>query len=541
MQASGTAPLAYQWLKAGVPISTATNSLYPLTLSSASAGTYSVVITNTAGSVTSSVANVTVLDTTAPTITSSPGNQTSHANASCQATVPDLRGGVVAADCSGSVTIGQSPAPGTVVGLGVTNITLTATDVSNNVSSVAVTLTVLDVTPPVVSSSPTNRTVAANSTCQATLPDLRSEMIATDCSGSVTITQSPQPGTTTVGLGNTIITLTAVDSNLNATNRTATITVVDVTPPTLVSFPANQDIAADTNCQAVIPNLTNSVLATDCGSGVIVSQFPAPGTVVGLVATNITLTATDAANNSTNVIVTINVQDVTPPNILTCATNLTIALGNFATTTLPDLRGQIVATDCGSGVTVSQSPALGTIIGIGATAVTLFAYDAAGNTNTCTATVTCTATPPSILMPPGNVVTAPGGSATFTVGALGTPPFTYQWQLNGTNIAGANGSTYTVPNASGTNAGSYTVVVCNATNCVTSAAGSLTVMGLDLYPGLLIYGPVGANYRVDYSEDLGSPTNWTIITNFTLPANPYLFPDPTPARQIKRFYRAVKQ
>jgi hypothetical protein len=183
----------------------------------------------------------------------------------------------------------------------------------------------------------------------------------------------------------------------------------------------------------------------------------------------------------------------------------------------------------------------GTVIGIGATPVTLIATDAAGNTNTCTATVTGVATPPSILTPPGNFLIAPNGSATFTVGSLGTPPFTYQWQLNGANISGANSASYTVPNAVGTNAGSYTVVVCNPANCVTSSAGSLTIMGLDIYPGLLIYGPVGANYRVDYSEDLGSPTNWTTITNFALPSSPYLFPDPTPARQVKRFYRAVKQ
>jgi uncharacterized delta-60 repeat protein len=147
--------------------------------------------------------------------------------------------------------------------------------------------------------------------------------------------------------------------------------------------------------------------------------------------------------------------------------------------------------------------------------------------------------PPSILTPPGNFTVSPNGSATFTVSAGGTPPFTYQWQLNGTNISGATGSSYIVPNAAGTNAGSYTVVVCNAANCVTSSAGSLTIMGLDIYPGLLIYGPVGAAYRIDYSEDLGS--SWLLLTNLTLPWNPYLFPDPTPAHQVKRFYRAVKQ
>jgi hypothetical protein len=199
-----------------------------------------------------------------------------------------------------------------------------------------------------------------------------------------------------------------------------------------------------------------------------------------------------------------------------------------------------VATDC-SGVAISQSPAPGTAIGSGATIVTLFASDAAGNTNTCTATVTGVATPPSILTPPGSFTISPNGSATFTVGALGTPPFTYQWQLNGVNIPGANSSSYNVPNADGTNAGAYTVVVCNSANCVTSSAGILTLLGLDIHPVLHIYGPVGAAYRIDYSEDLGSPTNWTTITNFVLPSSPYLFPDPTPARQVQRFYRAVKQ
>jgi len=35
-----------------------------------------------------------------------------------------------------------------------------------------------------------------------------------------------------------------------------------------------------------------------------------------------------------------------------------------------------------------------------------------------------------------------GGTATFTVGATGTPPLSYQWQKNGADIAGANATSY---------------------------------------------------------------------------------------------------
>jgi len=62
VSATGTAPLRYQWRKAGVAIAGATNAAYSLaTVKTTDAAAYSVVVTNLAGSVTSSNATLTVL------------------------------------------------------------------------------------------------------------------------------------------------------------------------------------------------------------------------------------------------------------------------------------------------------------------------------------------------------------------------------------------------------------------------------------------------------------------------------------------------
>jgi uncharacterized repeat protein (TIGR01451 family) len=73
--ATGTAPLGYQWTFNTTPLTGATaNTLLLAAVQPAQAGSYAVVITNVAGSVTSSVASLTVL--VPPAITTQPSNQT---------------------------------------------------------------------------------------------------------------------------------------------------------------------------------------------------------------------------------------------------------------------------------------------------------------------------------------------------------------------------------------------------------------------------------------------------------------------------------
>jgi hypothetical protein len=77
--ATGTAPLSYQWQKNGAAINGATSSSYttPATTSSDNGALFTVVVTNSVGSVTSSAAILTVNPApVAPSITTQPANQT---------------------------------------------------------------------------------------------------------------------------------------------------------------------------------------------------------------------------------------------------------------------------------------------------------------------------------------------------------------------------------------------------------------------------------------------------------------------------------
>ncbi len=82
---------------------------------------------------------------------------------------------------------------------------------------------------------------------------------------------------------------------------------------------------------------------------------------------------------------------------------------------------------------------------------------------------------PAIANQPQSQAVLVGSNANFSVGASGTAPLFYQWQFNGTNIALATGSSYTVSNAQTNNQGNYSVVVTNAVGAVASSNALLTV------------------------------------------------------------------
>lgn len=85
-------------------------------------------------------------------------------------------------------------------------------------------------------------------------------------------------------------------------------------------------------------------------------------------------------------------------------------------------------------------------------------------------------TPPQITQTPTNVTVAVRGQGTFSVTAIGTAPFSYQWRKAGVNVPGQTNATLAFNNVQLSDADSYTVVVGNAAGSVTSAPAILTIV-----------------------------------------------------------------
>ncbi len=83
--------------------------------------------------------------------------------------------------------------------------------------------------------------------------------------------------------------------------------------------------------------------------------------------------------------------------------------------------------------------------------------------------------PPTITTQPQSQLVVPGQTATFSVGATGMAPFSYQWKFKGTNLAGATDSTLLLNNVQTNLAGNYCAVVMNALGSATSAVATLSI------------------------------------------------------------------
>ncbi|MBI1853611.1 MAG: immunoglobulin domain-containing protein [Planctomycetes bacterium] len=83
--------------------------------------------------------------------------------------------------------------------------------------------------------------------------------------------------------------------------------------------------------------------------------------------------------------------------------------------------------------------------------------------------------PPCILTHPVGQSVCEGQSASFSVTAIGNGTVTYQWNLNGNAIGGANASMYSIPLVHVADAGNYTVLVTDDSGSLESNPATLTV------------------------------------------------------------------
>lgn len=105
---------------------------------------------------------------------------------------------------------------------------------------------------------------------------------------------------------------------------------------------------------------------------------------------------------------------------------------------------------------------------------TVVVTNAAGSVTSAVATLTVYV-PPGISTQPANQAVNQGQNASFSVVASGSPPFSYQWNFNGSPLAGASNSSLLLTNVQASQAGNYNVVVSNPAGSVASQVATLTV------------------------------------------------------------------
>ncbi len=208
-------------------------------------------------------------------------------------------------------TLDVMPAVFTCDSIGDHVVVLTVTDASGNSTTCTATVTVED--PGALMAVCNDMAIVLNGNGMASVdPEEVGMGSGGGCSGGLTFTLS-QMDFTCADIGPNVVTLTVTDSEGNSDTCTATITVSDNTPPTIVC-PQNTTV----NCDVPI-NLNN--LAAQFGSPTVSDNCP-PVTVTPTVEDNRnncgqgtivrTFVASDPSGNTSQCVQTITVQDPNP-------------------------------------------------------------------------------------------------------------------------------------------------------------------------------------------------------------------------------------
>jgi hypothetical protein len=351
-----------------VAASPASGSTFPL-------GTTGVGLaaSDAAGNTATASFDVIVKDTTAPVITA-PANITAEATSSAGASVSYSASAYDIVD--NSTAVAGSPASGSTFPLGNTTVTLTSSDSRHNSASATFQVTVQDTTAPTIK-APTDIVAEATSAAGATVAYSASATDIVD--GNTTVVGSPA-SESTFALGSTSVALKSADAHGNTSTSSFNVTVRDTTAPTL-SVPANQVLEATSAAGAVA---TFSASASDAVGVTSLTSSAASGSTFPIGTTTVTVTAKDAAGNSTSGSFSITVQDTIAPTLNVPANQVLEATSAAGATAMFSAS----ASDAVGVASLTTSAPSGSTFPIGTTTVTVTAKDAAGNATRGSFTIT---------------------------------------------------------------------------------------------------------------------------------------------------------
>ena len=263
---------------------------------------------------------VVVVDDQAPSISCPASVAPLAADANCEGLVPDLVALSAYEDnCSPAVGIVlvQSPAAGSVIGLGVTTVTLTATDESGNATSCSVDVVVEDTLDPFISCPADIATSTDSGVCSAfvsvglptTSDNCGIASVLNDYNGTQNATDTYLIGTTTVAF-------VVTDNAGHTAGCTFAVIVADDEAPDINCPASPAAFSADSNCEAVLPSLVGGAILDDnCSddADIVVVQMPASGSILGLGTSEVTLVATDEWGNSASCSLAVLVVDDEAP------------------------------------------------------------------------------------------------------------------------------------------------------------------------------------------------------------------------------------
>ena len=509
VSAGGTAPLSYQWRKDGSDIAGANAS--SLTVEGAQdgdAGTYTVVVSNAAGSATSEPAALTVTHIVPPTITTQPASHT--ANFGDGVTFGVMVGGTAPFNFqwqkNGSDIAGANGPGLTLANAQPSDAGDYSVEVSNDAgvaTSDPATLTV--VVPPSVFM---RERFADGTRATQNLPASADWFTS---SGSNNFTATAGQATQIVSSSRTLLTYFTNSSAAPVTVATGQTLTLDFTVQ-FTGFDTGASVGSTTFSVGLLRSVANP--AGTGGTGFVPAGSPNTNARVGgdfgsnsssafnnyggyaamtyagasSAATPVRLYARTGANTSL-------LNSTSPYTQFTAGGTATPSTGMLANT---DYRGTLTVENTGGGVrvnytlkdaatgsvvmTYSALQAAGSFTQFDTAAFYLSKASASANYNlvvkAADVSLAGTSDPgdaPSITTQPVSQTVSAGANVSLSVSAEGTAPLVYQWQKNGSPINGANASTLNLSNVQGTDSGSYRAVVSNAAGSATSATAVLNV------------------------------------------------------------------